>query len=99
MALALEGLAGASALAGHHGQAARLLGMADEARRSVGAPLPPAEQGDVDRITATVRTVLGEEAFASEFAVGANLDPHDALGWMTRVPTKTRTARSTERAS
>jgi tetratricopeptide (TPR) repeat protein len=98
MALALEGLAGASALAGHHGQAARLLGMADAARRSVGAPLPPAEQGDVDRITATVRTVLGEEAFASEFAVGANLDPHDALGWMTRVPTKTRTARSTERA-
>jgi predicted ATPase/DNA-binding SARP family transcriptional activator len=98
IALALEGLAGASALAGHHGQAARLLGMADTARRSVGAPLPPAEQGDVDRITATVRTVLGEEAFASEFAVGANLDPHDALGWMTRVTTKTRTARSTERA-
>jgi predicted ATPase/DNA-binding SARP family transcriptional activator len=70
MALALEGLAGARSLAGHHGQAARLLGMADAARRSAGAPLPPAEQGDVNRITATVRTALGEEAFASELAAG-----------------------------
>jgi predicted ATPase/DNA-binding SARP family transcriptional activator len=86
MALALEGLAGAKSLAGHHGQAARLLGMADAARRSVGAPLPPAEQGDVDRITATVRTALGEEGFASEFAVGAKLDPHDALGWVSPLP-------------
>jgi tetratricopeptide (TPR) repeat protein len=81
MALALEGLAGARALAGHHGQAAQLLGMADATRRSAGAPLPPAEQGDVGRITATVRTALGEEAFASEFAAGAKLDPHDAPGW------------------
>jgi predicted ATPase len=98
MALALEGLAGARALAGHHGQAARLLGMADAARRSAGAPLPPAEQGDVDRITATVRTALGEEAFASKFAVGAKLDPHDALGSISPVPTKTRTTRRRQRA-
>jgi predicted ATPase/DNA-binding SARP family transcriptional activator len=79
MALALEGLAGARALAGHHGQAARLLGVAGAARRSAGAPLPPAEQGDVNRITAMVRTALGEESFASEFAVGANLDPLSRL--------------------
>ena len=93
MALALEGLAGARALAGHHGQAARLLGMADAARRSAGAPLPPAEQGDVDRITATVRAALGEEALASEFAAGTKLDPHDAPGSIGPVPTKTRTTR------
>jgi hypothetical protein len=68
-------------LAGHHSQAARLLGTAEAARRSAGAPLPPAEHAEVDRITATVRTALGEEAYASEFAVGAKLDPHDALGW------------------
>jgi predicted ATPase/DNA-binding SARP family transcriptional activator len=98
MALALEGLAGARALAGHHGQAARLLGMADAARRSAGAPLPPAEQGDIHRITATVRTALGEKAFASEFAVGAKLDPHDALGWVSPAPTKTRTTRRRQRA-
>jgi tetratricopeptide (TPR) repeat protein len=86
MALALEGLAGARALAGHHVQAARLLGMADASRRSAGAPLPPAEQGDVARITATIRTALGEEAFASEFAAGAKLDPQDALGLISPVP-------------
>jgi hypothetical protein len=94
MALALEGLAGARALAGHHGQAARLLGIAAAARRSAGAPLPPAEQGDVHRITATVRTALGEEAFASELAAGAKRDPQDALGLISPVPTRTRTPRS-----
>jgi hypothetical protein len=82
MGLALEGLAGARALAGHHGQAARLLGMADAARRSAGAPLPPAEQDDINRITATARTALGEETFATELTVGANLDPHDELDWI-----------------
>jgi predicted ATPase/DNA-binding SARP family transcriptional activator len=83
MVLALEGLAGASTLADHHDQAARLLGMADAARRSMGVPLPPAEQGDVARITAAARTALGEEAFASESEFGANLDPHDALSWIS----------------
>jgi len=83
MALALEGLAGARTLAGHHGLAARLLGMADAVRRSAGAPLPPAEQGDVARITAAARTALGEEAFASESEFGANLDPNDALSWIS----------------
>jgi tetratricopeptide (TPR) repeat protein len=99
MALALEGLAGARALAGYHGQAARLLGMADAARRSAGAPLPPAEQGDIDRITAMVRPTVGEEAFASEFAVGANLDPHDALGWMSPPPRGPRSRRRARRSS
>ncbi|AIJ22426.1 tetratricopeptide repeat protein [Amycolatopsis methanolica] len=40
VALALEGLAGAHALTGAHTPAARLLGAADHARRSVGPPLP-----------------------------------------------------------
>jgi predicted ATPase/DNA-binding SARP family transcriptional activator len=86
MALALEGLAGASALAGHHRQAARLLGMADAVRRLAGAPLPPAEQGDVARIAAAVRTALGEEAYASEFALGANLDSHDPFSGTSSAP-------------
>ncbi|MFI7449269.1 BTAD domain-containing putative transcriptional regulator [Nonomuraea sp. NPDC049714] len=52
VALALEGLAGVAALEGAHEEAARLLGEAGALRESVGAPLPPAERGDVDRITA-----------------------------------------------
>ncbi|MGI5166086.1 BTAD domain-containing putative transcriptional regulator [Spirillospora sp. CA-253888] len=53
-ALACEGLAGAHALRGDHEEAARLLAEARAARESVGAPLPPAERGDVDRITAAI---------------------------------------------
>jgi tetratricopeptide (TPR) repeat protein len=67
IALALEGLAGAHALGGHHRTAARMLGNANAIRESVGAPLPPAERGDVDRITAATREALGEKVFAVEF--------------------------------
>ncbi|MHA7958264.1 BTAD domain-containing putative transcriptional regulator [Streptomyces sp. L500] len=86
VALALEGLAGARALAGRHDEAARLLGAAAEARAQVGAPLPPAERGDVDRISAAVREALGEAGFLTECALGAGLwpDGYAALvkGWM-----------------
>ncbi|GAA0912249.1 BTAD domain-containing putative transcriptional regulator [Nonomuraea longicatena] len=69
VALALEGLAGAHALAGEHRRAARLLGTAAAARESVGAPLPLAERGDVDRIASALRIALGQEAFAAESIV------------------------------
>jgi predicted ATPase len=58
VALALEGLAGAHARAGRPIRAARLPDSAARRRASVGAPLPAAERGDVDRITAAVRAAL-----------------------------------------
>ncbi|MFG1974595.1 BTAD domain-containing putative transcriptional regulator [Nonomuraea fuscirosea] len=58
IALALEGLAGAQTLAGRHQEAARLLDEAAALRESVGAPLPPGERGDVDRIAARVKQAL-----------------------------------------
>ncbi|HUR06588.1 MAG TPA: BTAD domain-containing putative transcriptional regulator [Nonomuraea sp.] len=58
IALATEGLAGAHALAGRHEEAARLLDTAGALRASVGAPLPEAERGDIDRIAAAVRVAL-----------------------------------------
>ncbi|MFD3687266.1 BTAD domain-containing putative transcriptional regulator [Nocardiopsis sp. NPDC058631] len=74
VALAFEGLAGASALGGDPGGAARLLGAASAARASVGAALPDAEGGDVDRVTARARGALGaagfEEAFREGYAEG-----------------------------
>ncbi|WP_372350123.1 BTAD domain-containing putative transcriptional regulator [Streptomyces sp. KL116D] len=78
-ALTLEGLAGAESLAGEAGAAALLLGAADAARRSVGAPLPPAERGDVDRVVGRVSAVLGGEGFAAAFRVGAGLEPEAAV--------------------
>jgi predicted ATPase/DNA-binding SARP family transcriptional activator len=75
IALALEGLAGARALAGHPVRAARLLGAASAARASVGAPLPAAERGDVDRITAALQAALGETGFEAGFEQGTALGP------------------------
>jgi predicted ATPase len=54
VALALEGLAGAHALAGDRELAAGLLAEAAATRLAAGAPLPAAERGDVDRITAAI---------------------------------------------
>ncbi|MYW17791.1 hypothetical protein GT039_19915, partial [Streptomyces sp. SID2955] len=48
-------------------------------RRSVGAPLPAAERGDVDRITRAARTTLGEAAFTGSFTHGTRLSPEEAL--------------------
>ncbi|AGM04767.1 BTAD domain-containing putative transcriptional regulator [Amycolatopsis keratiniphila] len=70
IALALEGLAGAHSLADRHDHAARLLGAAAMLRRSAGAPMPPAEHGDIDRITARIRQALGDGAFATAFHHG-----------------------------
>ncbi|MBB4935001.1 putative ATPase/DNA-binding SARP family transcriptional activator [Lipingzhangella halophila] len=71
IALAMEGLAGAETLAGHHGRAARLLGSAHATRLSAGAVLPPGERDDVDRIADRARTALGSAAFDTEFHRGA----------------------------
>ncbi|WP_245866220.1 tetratricopeptide repeat protein [Prauserella marina] len=69
-ALALEGLAGAHALTGEYEKAARLLGAADRERTAVGAPLPPAERGDVERVTAVITAAIGVAAFAAEHRLG-----------------------------
>ncbi|MET9978756.1 BTAD domain-containing putative transcriptional regulator [Streptomyces microflavus] len=82
LALSLEGLAGAAALPGHATAAtgaAVLLGAAAAARRWAGAPLPPAERADVDRITVAARAALGADAFSEAYASGARLDPEEAL--------------------
>ncbi|MFD6281278.1 BTAD domain-containing putative transcriptional regulator [Streptomyces sp. NPDC060209] len=73
IALALEGLAGVWQLAGRPELAAGLLGTATRSRASVGAPLPPAERGDVSRITAAVRNAMGDADFAAAFARDAEI--------------------------
>ncbi|MEE1732413.1 BTAD domain-containing putative transcriptional regulator [Streptomyces sp. BE282] len=82
LALSLEGLAGAVALPGRATAAAGaavLLGAAAAARRRAGAPLPPAERADVDRITVAARAAMGADAFSEAYARGARLDPEEAL--------------------
>jgi hypothetical protein len=55
------------------------VGAAGAAREGVGAPLPAAERGDVDRITAAATGALGEAAFAAGFARGADADPDELV--------------------
>ncbi|MFF2776089.1 BTAD domain-containing putative transcriptional regulator [Streptomyces sp. NPDC058052] len=79
VALALEGLAGAHALDGHREGAALLLGAAGALRASTGAPLPPAERGDVERVETAVRAALGDGAFLAARARGEGLDAETAV--------------------
>ncbi|MFF3552716.1 BTAD domain-containing putative transcriptional regulator [Streptomyces tsukubensis] len=70
VALALEGLAGAHALAGEPERAAALLGAAAAARESAGAPLPAGERRDVERVSAAARAALGDGRYAAAYAGG-----------------------------
>ncbi|MHC0430401.1 BTAD domain-containing putative transcriptional regulator [Streptomyces sp. O3] len=70
VALALEGLAGASALADRPADAAELLGAAHALRTSVGSPLPPGERADVHRAETRAREALGGDAYATAHARG-----------------------------
>ncbi|MEU0572718.1 AfsR/SARP family transcriptional regulator, partial [Nonomuraea sp. NPDC005983] len=92
LALSLEGLAGALALSGDADRAALLLGAADTARRSVDAPLPPAERGDVDRITSAATATLGERAFAAAFHRGTEAGPAVAAETGRRAGAKLATS-------
>ncbi|MDA3647601.1 AfsR/SARP family transcriptional regulator [Saccharopolyspora indica] len=76
IALTLEGLAGADAASAPE-RAACLLGAAEAARASAGTPLPEAERGDLDRITAEVRKRLTETEFDLAVAQGAEHFPTD----------------------
>ncbi|WP_405087833.1 BTAD domain-containing putative transcriptional regulator [Microbispora sp. NBC_01389] len=75
---ALEGLAGALALAGDHAGAAEALGAAEAARDANRLPPAPAERADLDRVITACRATLGEESFAAARARGALLGPASA---------------------
>jgi hypothetical protein len=79
IALALEGLAGAHALAGGYVQAARLLGAAARLRDSVGRPLPAGQRDDVDRITSTLRGALGDAELDAQLRRGGEAAPDDLV--------------------
>jgi hypothetical protein len=50
-----------------------LLGVAAAVRRLAGAPLPPAERVDVDRVAEAARQALGDEGFVQAVARGEAL--------------------------
>lgn len=99
VALALEGLAGAQVSGGHADHAARLLGAAAAARRSVGIPLPEGEQDDVVRITARARDILGDARFDAAYGTHVPWDDTssvDALLADPSLPDRARTRTPTD---
>jgi tetratricopeptide (TPR) repeat protein len=75
----LEGLAAADTADGHSERAARLLGAATALREALGAPLPPADRPEQERSLASVRAVLGEDAFGAAWAAGRSLALEQAV--------------------
>ncbi|GGP64947.1 AfsR/SARP family transcriptional regulator [Saccharothrix coeruleofusca] len=84
VALAVEGVAGAVSLAGDHERAALLLGAATAARAAAGAPLPAAERGDIDRVSARCRAALGQAAFEAALERGRELSLAEARSLIPR---------------
>jgi len=79
IASALDGEGAVLAAQGEPEWAARLWGLAQEIRETIGAPLPPVYREEYERALASARSQLGEEVFASALAQGRTLTVEQAL--------------------
>jgi predicted ATPase/DNA-binding CsgD family transcriptional regulator len=79
MAMSVEVVAWAESEAGHHEEAARLLGAVQTALDSIGAGLFGHLHDDHDRCVARTREALGDTAFERAFEEGAALRFDDAV--------------------
>jgi predicted ATPase/DNA-binding XRE family transcriptional regulator len=68
--ICLVGMARVAAMQGQPERAARLLGASAAMREQIGAPLSPIAHADHDHAEEAARAALGEEAFATAWAVG-----------------------------
>jgi len=81
----LEEIAILAAGDGHPATAARLLGATEAMREAVGTPLPPASQGDRDRLVADLRAALGAEEFSAAWAAGRAMTPELATAYALEI--------------
>lgn len=79
IAVGLDGVAGVARSSGRQEYAARLFGAAAAMREADGLPLEPAFRSAHERSVAACRAALGDDAFASAWAVGAALPQSAAL--------------------
>jgi predicted ATPase/transcriptional regulator with XRE-family HTH domain len=75
----LEGLAGVAATRGQWERAAQLCGAREALCEQLGFPLPPANQVAYEHTLASIRTALGDDAFATAQATGRELPLDRAL--------------------
>ncbi len=81
IAWCLEGFAAALNAERQYAQAARLCAAAVTMRKRVQTPLPPSERDAFEQTIATVKTALGEPAFAEEWTTGARLTHSQAIDY------------------
>jgi len=79
VAYCLEGFAGLAGARTQGARAARLWGAAEALRRTISAPLPPADQPDYDRSMAAARAGLGEASWEAAFAEGQSMPLEEAV--------------------
>lgn len=87
MAYSLEGLARAAVMQHQDERAACVFGAAEALRESIGAPLPPAAQAEIERDVATLRARLNEQAFAVAWADGCAMKIEQTIAVVLADPT------------
>jgi hypothetical protein len=75
----LEGLAGVAARQGRPERAARLWGVAEALRETMGAPLSPADRPGYERMVADARGQLDQTAWSAAWTAGWALTLEQAL--------------------
>jgi len=73
IAYSLEGFAFLTLAQGKAQRAARLVGAAEALRESIGAPLPPIDRADYERMVASVRSALGDDLYATAWEEGRGM--------------------------
>ena len=79
VASVLEALAETASARKQFGLSARLFGAAERLRETVGAPVPPCERPEHDRVLASVRTNVGHEEFSRLRAEGKAMKLEEAF--------------------
>jgi predicted ATPase/DNA-binding CsgD family transcriptional regulator len=81
---ALEALAEVACGLESHPEAARILGAADRARRTLGLVPWPAQRAERDALTTRLRDTLGNHSLENARSEGAALSEAEALAWIRR---------------
>ena len=85
VAAVLEGFAGLAAAVGKHRDAARILGVAESLRASIGAPTNRGEQLQSGRCVRSTLEALGPEAFDEAHAEGRAMNTDTAVEYSLSV--------------
>jgi predicted ATPase/DNA-binding CsgD family transcriptional regulator len=99
VASVLEALAETAGARKRFGLSARLFGVAEELRETIGAPVPPCERPEHDRVLAFVRTQVGDEEFSRLRTEGRAMKLEEALSRALEPGPVPAEARATARAT